>query len=174
MQVNCAHCQQPLIVDATNAGRTVKCPKCGNPLQFPEIPQATEPQSSLDFSAINSSVSSASSFLSRKRFRSNKYPALITISWVFRILGVFAIVLAVLSEAFLILTFFGGLAGHARSEAAEHIQALAGVGSIVGLLIGTIWNIMFFGTLALGYFAISESIRVIIDIESNTAATADK
>jgi len=95
----------------------------------------------------------------------HKYPALYTITGVFRIAGwIMVILTAAVAVMGVIATFVSG-------------QYLGGgffgfLGELLGAVWGSLMLLVFYGvlggTLAVLYFAAAESIQVLIDIEKNT------
>ena len=95
----------------------------------------------------------------------HKYPALYTITGVFRIAGwIMVILTAAVTVMGVIATFVSG-------------QYLGGgffgfLGELLGAVWGSLMLLVFYGvlggTLAVLYFAAAESIQVLIDIEKNT------
>ncbi len=95
----------------------------------------------------------------------HKYPALYTITGVFRIAGwIMVILTAAVTVMGVIATFVSG-------------QYLGGgffgfIGELLGAVWGSLMLLVFYGvlggTLAVLYFAAAESIQVLIDIEKNT------
>lgn len=175
----CPHCGTTVRETPQLSGRVVKCPRCQQPFQMPDLappgpavnaapmgyaapppqvnayaPPAPPQESVPDFSAPSVSTGASS-------FRPRTYPAInLLITVLYIIAGLIALGFCIAE----ILIIVGGASMMRMQRGAE--------GGLVGLLTLTLFNLVYCGLGILYSVAMAEMLRLFMDIQSNTHETA--